>query len=591
MAMLLRLLLALVLALPLTLSAQDPVVAVTETPAAAAVASIYASPGDTLTAFLQSFPDPSRERVDRTDPIAIEAISFSGSLALLGVRERQEMARQLRDVIVALRGEFTTAEWNKLATSGSDFTVLETPAGAVRLRKQDNGDWKFTPGSIESIPALVRELAADGKATRSGATAYTGLRDLFPKSLQGRSLYLEDWQWFALLFAIIIGVIVSRLASELLRTSSAKAIRHLEGATDLPELDHTLRPVGIILMAVVWYLSIPFLQLPPSIVGVLTLATRVVGALGMIWAASSFVDLCIRIFSLRAARTNSRQDDLLVLFIGRIVKVFIVAIVLILLMNNMGVNVASLLAGLGLGGLAFALAAKNTVENIFGSVTVLMDQPFHVGDYVIIGGNIEGTVEAVGFRSTRIRTAYDSIITVPNSILISSQVDNWGSRRYRRWTTKLGVQYDTPADKLDAFCEGVRELIRLHPATRKDAYHVYANEFGDSALSVLLITFFIAPDYGTECRERHRLFLDIVRLADRLGVQFAFPTQTVHLVQGEATSYSDVPAPGRDATVAGLNAARSIVRSIRGESIAADPPVAFPEVPKQVPADEPVKRG
>jgi small-conductance mechanosensitive channel len=122
-----------------------------------------------------------------------------------------------------------------------------------------------------------------------------------------------------------------------------------------------------------------------------------------------------------------------------------------------------LLAGLGIGGIAFALAAKDTVENLFGSVTVLVDRPFQVGDWVVIGDQ-EGTVEEIGFRSMRLRTFYNSRITIPNSLLVKSAVDNLGARRYRRVKCMIGVQYDTPPDRIEAFCEGIRELIRRHPA-------------------------------------------------------------------------------------------------------------------------------
>jgi MscS family membrane protein len=142
---------------------------------------------------------------------------------------------------------------------------------------------------------------------------------------------------------------------------------------------------------------------------------------------------------------------------------------------------------------------------------------------------VEGTVEEVGFRSTRIRTFYNSLITLPNSNLIKASVDNLGDRTYRRWSTRLGIAYSTPPERIDAFCEGIRELVRKHPYTRKDYYHVYLNDFGADSLEILLYVFFKTPDWATELRERHRLGVDILRLAAELGVEFAFPTQTVFL--------------------------------------------------------------
>ena len=149
---------------------------------------------------------------------------------------------------------------------------------------------------------------------------------------------------------------------------------------------------------------------------------------------------------------------------------------------------------------------------------------------------MEGTVESVGFRSTRVRTFYNSLISVPNSRFTTSSVDNFGRRRYRRFKTVIGLQYDTKPEQLDAFCEGVRELIRRHPYTRKDYYHVYLNDLSDSALDVLLYCFFECPDWSIELRERHRLLVDVMRLSERLGVQFAFPTRTIQMFQGVPSS-------------------------------------------------------
>tara|TARA_Y100000814_G_C12204369_1_gene359078 strand:+ start:93 stop:500 length:408 start_codon:yes stop_codon:yes gene_type:complete len=104
-----------------------------------------------------------------------------------------------------------------------------------------------------------------------------------------------------------------------------------------------------------------------------------------------------------------------------------------------------------------------------------------------------------------------------------------GRRRYRRIKTTLGVQYDTSSDQLEAFCEGVRELIRRHPDTRKDYFHVYFNDFGASSLNIMLYCFLHCPDWGTELSGRHKLLADIVRLADKLNVKFAFPTRTLHM--------------------------------------------------------------
>jgi len=285
-----------------------------------------------------------------------------------------------------------------------------------------------------------------------------------------------------------------------------------------------------------------------------------------------------------AEKTESKIDDLIIPFVARIAKIFVVAFGLVFIASQLDVNITSLLAGLGLGGLAFALAAKDTVENIFGSLTVLIDQPFSVGDWIVIEGTVDGSVETVGLRSTRVRTFYNSLVTVPNATLIRSAVDNYGKRTYRRWKTTLSVTYDTPPEKIEAFCEGIRELIRLHPYTRKDYYHVYANDYGASSLDILLYTFFETPDWGTELRERHRLFLDILRIAERLEIEFAFPTQTIHIPK-EMPDHANNPSNQEEAYSTGKSLAHKIMHQNFGNRVDKPDPVSFP-IPMGLSTDE-----
>ena len=232
--------------------------------------------------------------------------------------------------------------------------------------------------------------------------------------------------------------------------------------------------------------------------------------------------------------------------------------------------------------LALALAAQDTVSNFFGSLMVILDRPFQVGDWIKTG-DVEGTVEEVGFRSTRIRTFYNSLITLPNANLIKASVDNLGDRTYRRWSTRLGIAYDTPPEKIDAFCEGIRELVRKHPYTRKDYYHVYFNEFGSDSLQILVYVFFFTPDWATELRERHRLGVDIVRLAAELEIEFAFPTQTLYLRREEwahpPSAGERYPAVTTDLQQQARTIADHLVDDTVGDEI--PPPVEFDLPPDQ----------
>jgi len=141
--------------------------------------------------------------------------------------------------------------------------------------------------------------------------------------------------------------------------------------------------------------------------------------------------------------------------------------------------------------------------------------------------DFEGTVENVGIRSTAIRTFYNSLVNVPNATFIKTPVDNMGKRAYRRYKSVLRVDYHTPPDLIESFLEGIRELVRNHPITRKDYFHIRLSDFSLSCLEILVYIFFETDDWTLELEGRERFFLDVVKLAETLGVQFAFPRQNV----------------------------------------------------------------
>ena len=261
------------------------------------------------------------------------------------------------------------------------------------------------------------------------------------------------------------------------------------------------------------------------------MALRILAASAGVLLAYRAVDVFSAMLQKRAEKTESKLDDVLVPLVRKSLKVVVVVLGVIFVLQNLNVDVGSLLAGASLGGLAFTLAAKDTVANFFGAVNILTDQPFGVGDWVVIDGKHEGIVEEVGIRSTRIRTFYNSLLTIPNAAVANVAVDNYGARRYRRTYVKIGVRYDTTPEQMEAFCEGIRAILRANPHTRKDYYEVHFAGFGDFALEVMVYFFFEVPTWSDELRERHNIFLDIMRLAERLGVDFAFPTQTLHLEQ------------------------------------------------------------
>ena len=288
------------------------------------------------------------------------------------------------------------------------------------------------------------------------------------------------------------------------------------------------RSLWALAVAITLLLGFPALDFPQVAEDIVEQLASLLGAAALVMLGFRGVDIFTDVLARRAELTDSRFDDQLVPLANTGLKIVTLIIGMLFILGNLGVNVTSLVAGLGLGGLAVALAAQDTFRNLLGGVTIFADRPFQVGDWVVVG-SIEGTVEHVGFRSSRVRTFYNSVVTVPNARIVDTHVDNMGLRQWRRYRTTLGLAYHTTPDQVQAFVEGVRAVIRANPGMRKDYYIVEFIDFGDSSLEILLYCFIDAPDWNAELRTRHVLNLDIMRLAEELGVEFAFPTQTLHV--------------------------------------------------------------
>ena len=288
------------------------------------------------------------------------------------------------------------------------------------------------------------------------------------------------------------------------------------------------RALSALLVAITVVLGFPLLEFGSTVEHVVDQIATLFGAGALVWLGFRGADIFTDVLARRAEETESRLDDQFVPLLNTTLKGLVVVIGILFVLGNLGVNVTSLIAGLGLGGLAIALAAQDTFKNLLGGVTIFADRPFQVGDWVVLG-NTEGTVEFVGFRSSRVRTFYNSLVTVPNARIVDSYIDNMGLHQWRRYKTTLGLAYHTTPDQMQAFVEGIRALIRASPGMRKDYYIVEFHGFGASSLDVLVYCFIDAPDWNAELRTRHVLNLDIMRLAEDLGIEFAFPTQTLHV--------------------------------------------------------------
>jgi MscS family membrane protein len=215
--------------------------------------------------------------------------------------------------------------------------------------------------------------------------------------------------------------------------------------------------------------------------------------------------------------------------VARVAKFAVLALAVVALLSELGYPVASLVAGLGIGGVAVALGAQKTFENLFGTFSIGADQPFREGDFVRIEDFV-GTIEAIGLRSTRIRTLDRTIITLPNGKLSDMRVETFAARDRLRLACNIGLVYGTTPAQMRAVLNALENALRAHPKIWSEVVVVRFKEFGDSSLNIEVMAWFTTADWGEFMGIREEMLLSFMEIVEREGSSFAFPTRTVHVV-------------------------------------------------------------
>ncbi|SNZ02982.1 MscS family membrane protein [Persephonella hydrogeniphila] len=216
-------------------------------------------------------------------------------------------------------------------------------------------------------------------------------------------------------------------------------------------------------------------------------------------------------------------------FLIKSIKVFIVIIAVLAVLQEWGINVTALIASLGIGGLAIALAAKDTAANLFGGLTILADKSLKIGEWVKVG-SVEGIVEDLGMRTTRIRTFEKSLITVPNQYIANNPIENFSRRNVRRIKMTIGVVYETPSDVVRKIVSDIKNMLENHPDVAKDqSIVVYFDEFGDSSLNIFILFFANTSNWLEYVQIKQDINLRIMEIVEKNGSSFAFPSQSIYV--------------------------------------------------------------
>ncbi len=483
--------------------------------------------------------------LSRISPIFRDIVAIERMLQLKEILDRVEIPRfeDIPDLEMML--EASAKEW-RLPETKIDIVLIEDgPRAGEYLVSAETvtrlpdffervKDLPYKPGPAKALYNVYRALSTDrsGSIYAAHLNSPVGLIDVvpprwllgLPKWASARAAGIVAWKWLGLGLGLAVGLIVILAADR-----AARRLARRKQIDSRIGWHRVLTPLAVILVAAFLMPGINFiLRIGANPLIFIAYALTTALFLSAAWAAMIGGNILGEtVVTSRHLRQRSMDSQLIRLgtrFAGIIVAIGF----LIEGANQLGLPAYSVLAGLGVGGFAVALAARDSLANLLGSIVIMFERPFRAGHWIKIG-DTEGIVEDVGFRSTRIRTFYNSLISIPNNEIVNAVVDNLGRRRMRRQRFFVQIKYDSPREKVEQFINGIKQLITDHPMTEKDNFHIRFNGFGESGLDILLYFYLHVPDYFTELEQREKILLQILDLAKEIDIEFAFPTRTLHV--------------------------------------------------------------
>ncbi|UZR92356.1 mechanosensitive ion channel family protein [Chondrinema litorale] len=403
--------------------------------------------------------------------------------------------------------------------------VVVSSLPSIYLEKVGN-KWLYSANTVKQIDAIHKDVYPFGTSE---------LLDLVHFISDGgkvagkKYIGLYVWQHIGLLLLIFICFVAHKIFTFFIEKVLVRLLERFRKDTIA---GNYIVPVAkpISLLVICWFAAItfPVLQFPIFISQYIIKILNALLPFFVVMVIYKMINVLCYYLEKITSKTETTLDDQLIPLLRKSLKIFVIIGGVIFILQNLEFDITGLLAGISIGGLAFALAAQDTLKNLFGSLMIFVDRPFTVGDWIVTDG-VDGTVEEVGFRSTRVRTFHNSVVSIPNGNIADMTIDNMGMRIYRRFKTNIAITYDTPPELIEAFIEGLKQIVKNHPDTRKDYYEIHMNNFGASSLDILFYIFFSVPDWSGELKARGEIMIDIIHLANKLEVRFAFPTSTLHV--------------------------------------------------------------
>ncbi len=385
-----------------------------------------------------------------------------------------------------------------------------------RVRAEDGTPiWKISSTTVTQIPALYQEFG------------YGRLGEFLPAPFfEWQFLEVQLWQWLGLGLLIVLaalgGWIVTAAGLRIIRLLLSRRARWAERTVHMSR-----GPLRLFVAVSLFAAGMYALALSVPVQHFLGALQRGLAIIALAWLVIRFAYVGTEWLQRRMVMRGQMIATSIVPLGRRTAQVFIMGMAMLAVLQNFGINVGAVLAGLGIGGLAVALAAQKTVENLFGGVTLIFDQPVRVGDFCRFGDQV-GTVEAVGLRSTRIRTLDRTVVTIPNGTFAGMQLENFALRD-RIWLhPSIGLRYETSADQLRYVLIELKKMLLGHPKVHPDPARVRFVSFGDYSLNLEIFAYVLTADINEFLAVQEDIFLRIMDIVEASGTGFAFPSQTIY---------------------------------------------------------------
>ena len=374
----------------------------------------------------------------------------------------------------------------------------------------------FTPSSTNNLAAKLSQL--DEGYLSFGLNRVSFLSE---HTLLGQPL----WKYAASLIFVFLAFYVSKFLDFATRVWLKKLTARTQTLFDDLLLDLLNGPIKVVSFVILLHIGLGIFQWPPVLANALSKIMIIVLAASLTYMMIKLIDLMLGVWRKKASSAQDEQfHKQLFPIIRRTLKVFVIIVSFLVTAPHLGLNITGLIASLSIGGLALGLAAQDTLANMFGAVSVLIDKPFHVGDRIQLD-TVDGVVESIGFRSTRVRNLDGHLVTIPNKTVGNATITNITLRPNIRTIINLGITYDADDRKIARAVELLQEIYRKHPNTQ-DVW-ISFNKFGDFALNIQVIHWWNNTDYRAYLAGMQELNLAIKQRFDAEGISFAFPTQTV----------------------------------------------------------------